>query len=377
MMAAMNACPERLAKTRVLSWLLVGALAGCATSQESSGPGGITVSPMATAPAPAAEPAAPAPAAATTDASAFPAELVAGPGSGEPALFLGAAPDAAAIGYVSEGVVLEIAGGPEGDRIPVRIRGGMRVRGYFPLARLSAVVTHRGRVGGTPLYVGPNDRVHVIGPGDEAGTMRIEGQVTLRPGGPEGPSFTGTFPVQGLGAHEVGVTPESDAPGTFQRLPAGQTFPVYDRPGGAVVYTIPALDPGLVVRVAAQRDGWNAVLVGLGPYIAGYAQATVTPAEAPPRAAHPAPPASSGGVPQRLTEETQLPLYRLPAGIRIRFDGATIAALDREGYARELARYEQTHEVDVFVAVDDAVAVRGMISADDLAGAQRVAAATP
>ncbi len=364
------------AMTRVLSWLLLGALAGCATAQESSGPGGITVSPMATTPAPAPEPAAPPPAA-SADASAFPPELVAGAGSGQPALFLAAAPDAAAIGYVSEGVVLEIAGAPEGDRIPVRIRGGMRVRGYFPLARLSAVVTHRGRVGGTPLYVGPNDRVRVLGPGEEAGTLRIEGRVVLRPGGPEGPTFAGTFPVQGLGAREVAITPESDAPGTYQRLPAGQTFPVYDRPGGAVVYTIPALDPGLVVRVAAQRDGWNAVLVGLGPYIAGYAQATVTPAEAPARVAQPSQPASTGGVPQRLTEETQLPLYRVPAGTRIRFDGATVAALDREGYARELARYEATNEVDVFVAVDDAVAVRGMISASDLAGAQRVSGATP
>jgi hypothetical protein len=359
---------------RALSWLLIGGLAGCASTSSSVQSGEITFAPTAPPPAQVAETPA-APTAPAADVTIFPAKLVAGPGSGQPALFLGPEPDAAAVGYVSEDVTLEIAGPPQGQRIPIRIRGAMLARGYFPVARLAAVVTHRGRVGGTAYYLGPNDRVRVLG-GAEGEPMRIEGRIVLRPGGPEGPTFTGTFPLEGLGAQEIAVTPENDAPGRFGRLPAGQAIPVYDRPGGTLVYTIPALDPGLVVRVAAQRDGWSAILVGMGPYIAGYAQGNIVPAE-PPAAPVATTATPAGSVPQRLKEEATLPLYRMPAGTRVSFNGVTIAALEREGYARELMRHEATNEVDVFVAVDDSVAVRGMISSEALAGAQPVTNPTP
>ena len=54
--------------------------------------------------------------------------LIAGPGAG-PALYRGASTDEPAIGYVTAGVPIELTGPLEGDRAPVRIRGGLKVRG--------------------------------------------------------------------------------------------------------------------------------------------------------------------------------------------------------------------------------------------------------
>jgi hypothetical protein len=70
-------------------------------------------------------------------------------------------------------------------------------------------------------------------------------------------------------------------------------------------------------------------------------------------------------VPERLAAEDTRPLWKVPAGTRLRFDDNVIAVFEAEGYAREMNRYD-TGEVDVFVAVDDTVAIRGMLRADDL-----------
>ncbi|MBC7170880.1 MAG: hypothetical protein H5U40_00545, partial [Polyangiaceae bacterium] len=117
-------------------------------------------------------------------------------------------------------MVLEVAGEPSGGRIPVRIRGGMRVRGWISLDRLAARVLRRGRVQGTPLYVAPNDVLRVLGPVD-ATTMRVEGRVRFRAGSAESATFTGTFPTEGLGAREVVVTAEAGAPGAPHEAPTG------------------------------------------------------------------------------------------------------------------------------------------------------------
>ncbi len=354
----------RAARAALVSGAL--AFAGCGGASSAEPATAASASTEAPAPPPPAASEAPA-----EPAANYPTELLSGPGAGQPGLYLGPEPDAAAIGYVSEGVVLEVAGAPQGGRIPVRIRGGMRVRGWFPLERLSARVLRRGRIQGTSFYVGPNDVVRVLGPGD-AGTMRVEGRVPLREGGPEGPTFTGTFPVEGLGGDEVAVTPDIDVPGTFQEPPPGTPLAIYDQPGGTLVFTVPPMSPPALVRLAAERDGWHAVLVGAGPYIAGYAQGALTPSTGASVAANAgqAATAATGGLPRRLQEEAALTLHRLPAGTRVRFNGVTIAALDRDGFAREMVRHEATHEVDVFVAVDDQVAVRGMVTVDALPGAQ-------
>jgi hypothetical protein len=45
--------------------------------------------------------------------------------------------------------------------------------------------------------------------------------------------------------------------------------------------------------------------------------------------------------------------------------------LSKDGFAREMNRYEDDGEVDVFVAADDAVAVRGIVQIDALAPYQQ------
>jgi hypothetical protein len=58
-------------------------------------------------------------------------------------------------------------------------------------------------------------------------------------------------------------------------------------------------------------------------------------------------------------------LHRVAAGTRIRFHGRTIARVRQEGWARELGR-QAGDLVDVFVAVTDDVALRGLVPASSL-----------
>ncbi len=51
----------------------------------------------------------------------------------------------------------------------------------------------------------------------------------------------------------------------------------------------------------------------------------------------------------------------MPAGTRVNYGDDTIGILETEGFAREMGRYEETGEVDVFVAIDDGVALRGTV----------------
>lgn len=343
----------------LFSALCVVLAAGCGASHPPppAATSGATAPAVASAEAPpaAAEMPAPADPGSVTPAAWYPTELLTGPSDGGPGLYLSADPSAPAIGYVSAGVVVEIAGDAEGGRVPVRIRGAMRVRGHLPLDRLHARVLQRGRLNGTPLYLGPNDIVRVIRPVD-ATTMEVEATVALRADGAPGPSYVGTFPSASLGGAVVAVPTTSGVPGA--PVGASEPVPVYDRPGGELVLTVPA-SAGVPMRVAAQRDGWSAVLVGAGPYVAGYTQAALSPVAEPPVHAPTAP--ATGGLPARLTLEPELTLHHLAAGTRVVFDGVTVAALDQPGYARELGRHEATAELDVFVAVDDQIAVRGMI----------------
>jgi hypothetical protein len=70
-------------------------------------------------------------------------------------------------------------------------------------------------------------------------------------------------------------------------------------------------------------------------------------------------------VPERLAAEDTRPLWKVPAGTRLRFDDSVIAVFETDGWAREMNRYD-TGEVDVFVAIDNTVAIRGMARAEDL-----------
>ncbi len=134
-----------------------------------------------------------------------------------------------------------------------------------------------------------------------------------------------------------------------------------------MVATLPALDPPLNLVVLIHQGDWKGVRVGVGPYLVGFVNVALTPGQVPHGGAlsggsH----AGPGEVPERLRADNDKPLWRLPAGTRIRFNGVTTAILEQPGFARELHRYNRYHQVDVFAAVDDQVAVRGMVRFEDL-----------
>jgi hypothetical protein len=299
-------------------------------------------------------------------ASDLPDELLVSAGNG-PALYLDETPNSPAIGYISEGVVVRIMGATQGDRVPVRVYGPLKVRGWLKLDRLAARAQQRGRVDGTPTYLGPNDIVGLRGPGAEAGTTRIEVRPVLGvPGAPEIGPFTGEFPSEHLAATVVDrAAVEGPTAGEPMQVSEGTTVEVYDRPGGEVIATIPPLTPPLKMVSLRDRGEWKGVRIGVGPYLVGYVNVALSPADSAPQA--PDPEAEEvGSLPARIAREGERPLWGVKEGARIRFDGRTIAIFAAAGFAREMNRYEDTGEVDVFVAVDDDIAVRGMIRKEDL-----------
>ena len=72
-------------------------------------------------------------------------------------------------------------------------------------------------------------------------------------------------------------------------------------------------------------------------------------------------------LPTRLARETGA-LKRVNAGATISFGGRVIAKLGQPGYARVLAIYP-SGEADALVAIDDTVAVRGLLRTSDLLAA--------
>ncbi|MDW8362197.1 MAG: hypothetical protein RMK74_07340 [Myxococcales bacterium] len=296
----------------------------------------------------------------------WPTEIVTAVGTG-PALFLTDEPASPAIGYVSPGVVARVTGAPSGGRIPVRIDGPLKARGWLALERAAAYVIRRGRLAGAPVYLGPNDLVRVR---DAAGPGRllVEASPVLRLGvEPIGP-FRGVYPADRLAGREVDpTTAEPPRRGTLRRLPAGQAVPVYDRPGGRLVATIPALEPPLVVHVLRERGSWKGIRAGVGPYLLGYVDVPLAEADADEQrpagvvgtAAH------AGPMPARIAAESGRPLWRVRPRARLRFEGTTIGIFVERGWAREMQRYP-TGEVDVFVAADDRLALRGMLRTSDL-----------
>lgn len=299
----------------------------------------------------------------STAAPTFPLQLITGTGQG-PALFLGTGSDAAGVGFISSGVPVEVVEAPAGDRVLVRVRGGMRVRAHLATTRLAGIVQRRGRIRGTPVYVAPGSIVQVLG-FEADGRARIAAEVMVR-GRPI--RYEGSFPVIGLGATRPTVTPDQLAPGTLQRLHLTASAPLRDAPNGAVIETLTAGD--YTCRVVETQGGFHSVILGEGdgPYLTGFVQgelvaAASTPASPPARA--------EAAFPQRLRADAELPLVHLPAGTRVTFEGETVAQLDRPGYARIVERHTSTGEADVFVAVDDDVAVRGMVELTALGEAVR------
>lgn len=308
---------------------------------------------------------------ASVGSTALPEELLTTPGS-SPAIFTGPGPQAPAVGYVTGGVAVRITGAMENGRVPIRIDGPMAIRAWMTTARLGMRVIHRGRVSGTRAYLGPGDLVRYVGPGEE-GKIRVEVRPRLSNGTELGP-FTGEFPAVGLSLEAPPADAEAPSAGTPMHLPAAQAVPIYDRPDGEIIANVPASTPPETVVVLRPGEQWKGVRVGTGPYLVGYVNVALTPAEAAPTA-QPEATAGSDGVPARIAAEQGTPLVRVADRGRVRFDGTTFAILHAAGFGREMQRYEGTQESDVFVAVDDQIAVRGMMRFSDLSPAEAAAPA--
>ncbi len=287
----------------------------------------------------------------------WPRVLVVGPPARNPALYLGPDADSPAFGYVNPGVRIRLESGPQQGRIEALVAGPLPTKGWIPLDRVSAIAQQRGRVRGTPFYLGPNDYVTVLGP-DGEGQMRVAVRPWLGDGTFLDP-HVGTFPANQLASRTVNpATVESPTEGQCYQLPPGQTVPVYDRPGGQPVASLPAQDPPLSVVVLRERAPWYGVRAGYGPYVVGYVQANLTPCPGPRPAPTPMTPASEGGMPYWMNEESG-PLFRVAANTPVSFGQQVIGRLRTEGWARKLGM--QGDQVDVFVAVDDDVALRGLV----------------
>lgn len=305
----------------------------------------------------------------------FPADLETSDGLG-PALFAGPTASAPAIGYVSGRVSVSIVGAPEGDRVPVRIRGPIKVRAWLSLSRLQGRATHRGRVRGAPVSLRPGDVVGVRGQTDER-TLRVSVRPNL------GPSvtmdaFEGEFPSNWIGSALPAAEPAADAAapetpppaeerGQAASLAAGPPVDVYDRPQGRVIARIPLRTEVVPVEIAREQGEWKAVRIGFGPMLSGYVRVPLQTLDAhlAPAAAAPAATAANP-VPERIQRDAHTPLVRVRRGARIRFGGMIVGVVDELAYARVLQTYPNG-EIDVFVAVNNDVALRGLVRARDVA----------
>jgi hypothetical protein len=275
-----------------------------------------------------------------------------------PALFLGPAPDAPVVGFLGKDVLVEVSGPSEQGRVPVRIRGGLWVRGYVPEELLVLRVQRHGRLRGTPVYLGPNDAVNLLGPGEKAGRVRVRA-IPRVPGYPA-TAYEGTYPEVGVAAH-VASQAEPLPEGEPQVLLVNTALALYDKPDGTKLVELPPQRGVVHVRVLSRSQGWAAVRVGDGPYLAGYTKASMVPGPVAP-APGAAPPSS--GVPRRLAQENG-ELKRVAAGARVSFGERVIARLHDAGLARVLTTYP-SGEVDALIAVNEEVTVRGLLHASDL-----------
>lgn len=285
-------------------------------------------------------------------------------GGAEPALYYGPGADAPALGYVSDGVRARLESSPENGRVLVTVAGALSIRAWVPLTRLSAYVTQRGRVDGTPTYVAPGDRVSILGRNPD-GSFRVSVAPWLGRSESDrlGP-WEGTLPAASI-ATEAPERGELN-PGENRLLGGGETA-VYDRPGGTIIATIPPAEPQHVAVVLRSRGGWSGVRIGVGPYIVGYVQGELAAAAGAPSALYHPAELAEGAMPQRIADETGT-LHRVAAGTRIRFVDRIVGRLRSEGWARAISQVGEG-DADVYMAIDNGVAVRGLVPASALRAA--------
>lgn len=291
----------------------------------------------------------------------LPAQVLSG-SSDQPALYLNTAQSSPVLGFLGRDVLLDVLGPSQEGRVPVRVRGPMQVRAFVPANLLQLRTQRHGRLRGTPVYLGPDDAVLVVGAGEKPDRVRVRatprvGSLTLAP-------FEGTYPAVGLAARRAAHDAATPPAGEPYVVPANTPLELREAPGGKLVAQLPAQSEPTGVRVLREQGGWLAVRIGDGPYLVGYTNAKLQPGDVaqPPRSAEAS--NNPGKLPRRLADESG-DLQQVAVGAKVSFDGRVIARLDKVGYARVLATYP-SGEADALVAVDDSVTVRGLVQTRDL-----------
>jgi hypothetical protein len=308
----------------------------------------------------------------TAQSASLPKQLLSGE-SGAPALFMSAEPSSPVVGFLGKDVTVDVAGPSVSGRVPVRVHGAILVRGYVPENLLALRAQRHGKVRGTPVYLAANDPVRVLGEDREAGRLKV--RVTPQIDGVNLPAFEGSYPSVGITASPVDNA-EPPPAGEAHELASGSALPLYLEPDGALITELPARSEPLSLEVLGKQGVWSAVRLGRGPYLVGYTNAYLTPSVAPPAAKQASAAAkrtTENGVPARLVSESG-ELKRVAAGAAISFGDRVFAKLQKPGYARVLATYP-SGEADALVAVDDDVAVRGLLRGSDLSAPEAAAAA--
>lgn len=301
--------------------------------------------------------------------AALPKQLLASE-SGAPALFMSSEPSSPVIGFIGKDVTVDVAGPSVSGRVPVRVRGALLVRGYVPEALLALRAQRHGKVRGTPVYLAANDPVTVLGQDAEDGRLKV--RVTPKVDGVTLPAFEGSYPAVGVSAQPI-ENAELPPRGEPHALPQNTPLALYTAPDGALITELPARAAPLAVEVLGKQGVWSAVRIGNGPYLVGYTNAFLAPgAPAAKDSAEPAPPPAAmaqanSEVPARLVGESG-ELKRVAAGAAISFGDKVFAKLQKPGFARVLATYP-SGEADALVAVDNDVAVRGLVRGADLSPA--------
>jgi hypothetical protein len=299
-----------------------------------------------------------------TAGAGLPKQLLAGE-SGAPALFMSSEPSSPVVGFLGKDVTVDVAGPSVAGRVPVRVHGAILVRGYVPETLLSLRAQRHGKVRGTPVYLGPNDPVMVLGEDREAGRLKV--RVTPKVDGLNLPAFEGSYPAIGVAAQRI-ESAEPLPPAEPYALPPNTPLALYAEPDGALITELPARADALPVEVLGKQGVWSAVRIGSGPYLVGYTSAYLAPGASRPTVSPSladagAVPAASP-VPTRLVSESG-ELKRVAAGAAISFGDKVFAKLQKPGFARVLATYP-SGEADALVAVDEDVAVRGLVRGADL-----------
>jgi hypothetical protein len=283
----------------------------------------------------------------------------------KPVFFTGPAPDAGVVGFGAQDLLLTLTGPATQGRVPVRVDGPLEVSAFVPEELLILRVQRRGQVRGTPVYVAPDQALRVLGTAETPSRWRVLVTPVLL--GETLEPMMGSYPKRGL-APQLAAAAEPPAEGETARVPAGVALRLYDQPEGQLVYQVKARSEPWPLRVLGVRAGMAAVRAGEGPFLVGYTDAPLLPAEGvTPSVRDPRPPKPAvrkQAIPARLLRETG-PLKRVVRGAELRFDGKVIGRFRQPGYARVLAKYPNG-ELDVFAAVDDNVALRGLLRASEV-----------